>query len=77
VRKVNIDTDIRIAMTAAVRRSLSRHRSELDVRRFLKDSVAAAAEVCRSRFEAFGAAGWASRIRPVALEAMAEGYLAA
>ncbi len=77
VRKVNIDTDIRIAMTAAVRRSLARHRSELDVRRFLKDSVAAAAEVCRSRFEAFGAAGWASRIRPVALEAMAERYLAA
>jgi fructose-bisphosphate aldolase class II len=77
VRKVNIDTDLRIAMTAAVRRSLAEHRSELDVRRFLKASVVAAAKVCKDRFEAFGAAGWASKIRPVGLDAMAERYLAA
>jgi fructose-bisphosphate aldolase class II len=47
------------------------------VRRFLKASVVAAARVCKDRFEAFGAAGWASKIRPVGLDAMAERYLAA
>jgi fructose-bisphosphate aldolase, class II len=77
VRKVNIDTDIRIAMTAGVRRSLFRHKSELDVRRCLKEAVAAAREICAERFEAFGTAGMAPKIRPIALEAMAERYLAA
>jgi fructose-bisphosphate aldolase, class II len=77
VRKVNIDTDIRIAMTGAMRRCMARHRSELDVRRFLKDATAAATELCRARFEAFGAAGWASRIRPIQLDRMAERYRAA
>jgi fructose-bisphosphate aldolase class II len=76
VRKVNIDTDIRLAMTGALRRSLSRNPAELDVRRFLKDATAAASELCRTRFEAFGSAGWASRIRPVRLDEMASRYAA-
>jgi fructose-bisphosphate aldolase class II len=76
VRKVNIDTDIRLAMTAAMRRSIDQHRAELDVRFFLKEATAAATEICRARFEAFGAAGWASRIRPLRLEAMAARYQA-
>ncbi len=74
VRKVNIDTDIRLAMTGAVRRAMARDRSEFDIRKFLKDATAAAREICRARFEAFGCAGHASRIRPVSLERMAARY---
>ena len=75
VRKVNIDTDIRIAMSAAVRRSLATQRSDFDPRKFLKAATAAAREVCKARFEAFGSAGQASRIHPLPLEKMAERYL--
>ena len=77
VRKVNIDTDIRLAMTGALRRSLARERGEIDVRRFLKEATAAARELCKSRYEAFGCAGRASRIRPLALEGLAARYAAA
>jgi fructose-bisphosphate aldolase class II len=74
VRKINIDTDIRLAMTAAVRRSLARDRANFDPRAFLEEAVTAARTVCRDRFQAFGCAGMASRIRPVPLERMAERY---
>jgi fructose-bisphosphate aldolase class II len=74
VRKVNIDTDIRLAMTGAVRRSLARDRHNFDPRAFLKDATAAARELCKERFEAFGCAGMASLIRPVPLERMAHRY---
>ena len=75
VRKVNIDTDIRIAMSAAVRRSLAAQPKDFDPRRFLKAATAAAREICKRRFEDFGSAGQASRIHPVPLEKMAERYL--
>jgi fructose-bisphosphate aldolase class II len=75
VRKVNIDTDIRIAMSAAVRRSLATERSDFDPRKFLKAATAAAREICKARFVDFGSAGQAARIRPVPLEKMAERYL--
>ncbi len=75
VRKVNIDTDIRIAMSAAVRRSLATERSDFDPRKFLKAATAAAREICQARFVDFGSAGQAARIRPVPLEKMAERYL--
>jgi fructose-bisphosphate aldolase class II len=68
VRKVNIDTDIRLAMTGAMRRAMGRDRSEFDPRKFLKEATAAARDVCIARFEAFGTAGMASRIRPLALQ---------
>ena len=68
VRKVNIDTDIRLAMTGAMRRAMGQDRSEFDPRKFLKEATAAACEVCVDRFEAFGAAGMAARIKPVALQ---------
>jgi fructose-bisphosphate aldolase class II len=71
---VNIDTDIRIAMTAAARRSLAGNPGDFDPRKFLKAATAAAREICKARFEAFGCAGQASRIRPVPLEKMAERY---
>ncbi|AXF04740.1 class II fructose-bisphosphate aldolase [Paraburkholderia hospita] len=74
VRKVNIDTDIRLAMTGAIRRSLAQRTSEFDVRRFLADALDAARDLCRSRFEAFGSAGQAHKIKPVALSAMAGRY---
>jgi fructose-bisphosphate aldolase class II len=74
VRKINIDTDIRLAMTAAMRRSMAEDRSELDPRKFLKASISAARGICKARFEAFGCAGKAGRIKPVALETMAERY---
>ena len=74
VRKVNIDTDIRLAMTGAMRRALGMAKSEFDPRKPLKDATAAARALCKARFEAFGCAGQASRIKPVPLERMAERY---
>ena len=74
VRKVNIDTDIRLAMAGAMRRSMAQNRSEFDPRHFLKEAVAAARGICKARFEAFGAAGRAPKIDPVPLERYAERY---
>lgn len=74
VRKVNIDTDIRLAMTGAIRRHLANNKSEFDPRKFLIDATAAAKDICKLRFEAFGSAGWASKIKPVKLDTMAKRY---
>ncbi len=74
VRKVNIDTDIRLAMTGAIRRHLALHRGEFDPRKYLKDAIQAARDICKARYEAFGSAGQASRIKAVPLEEMARGY---
>jgi fructose-bisphosphate aldolase class II len=74
VRKVNIDTDIRLAMTGAMRRAMAKDPAEFDPRKFLKDATAAARGVCKERFEAFGCAGQAPRIKPVPLEKMAARY---
>ena len=75
VRKINIDTDVRLAMTAAIRRCLAKNKSEFDPRKFLKDSMLAARGICKARFEAFGCAGQAPKLRPVSMEAMAERYV--
>jgi fructose-bisphosphate aldolase class II len=74
VRKINIDTDIRLAMTGAMRRAMARDPAEFDPRKFLKDATAAARGLCKERFEAFGCAGQAPRIKPVPLEKMAARY---
>ncbi|NHC06365.1 class II fructose-bisphosphate aldolase [Azonexus fungiphilus] len=74
VRKVNIDTDIRLAMTGAMRKAMAEKPEEFDPRAFLKAAVAAARDLCRARFEAFGSAGRASRIKPLPLAAMAGRY---
>jgi fructose-bisphosphate aldolase, class II len=74
VRKVNIDTDIRLAMTGAMRRLMASKPDEFDPRKFLGDATKAAKEVCKARFEAFGSAGQASRIRPIPLAQMCELY---
>src|SRR6187431_3743349 len=74
VRKVNIDTDIRLAMTGAIRRHLSKNKSEFDPRKYLKDATTAAKDICKARFEAFGCAGQASKIKAIPLEIMANKY---
>ncbi|WP_316153737.1 class II fructose-bisphosphate aldolase [Cupriavidus sp. BIC8F] len=74
VRKVNIDTDIRLAMTGAIRKSLSDDRSEFDPRKALLAAKKGARSLVKLRFEAFGCAGQASRIKPVPLERVAKLY---
>jgi len=74
VRKVNIDTDIRLAMTGAIRRALALDRREFDPRKLFKDAMAAARDICKVRFEAFGSAGQAARLKPLPLESMARHY---
>jgi fructose-bisphosphate aldolase class II len=75
VRKVNIDTDIRLAMTGAMRRYLAQHPDDFDPRKPLKDAMLAAKAICKQRFEQFGCAGQAGKIAPIALDAMAERYV--
>ena len=74
VRKVNIDTDIRLAMTAAIRRFLAENPSKFDPREYLKPAMAAAKAICTERYQQFGCAGMASKIKPVPLAAMAVRY---
>lgn len=74
VRKVNIDTDLRMASTGAVRKFLAENKSEFDPRKFLIASTKAMQEICKLRYEAFGSAGQASKIKPVDLEKMAAKY---
>ena len=74
VRKVNIDTDIRLAMTAAVRRFLVENPSHFDPRDFLKPARAAARKICKERYLQFGCEGQAGRIQPLPLMAVAQKY---
>jgi fructose-bisphosphate aldolase class II len=74
VRKVNIDTDCRMAMTAQFRRVATENPREFDPRRFLKPAMDAMRDLCRERFEAFGAAGRASGITVVPMDEMAKRY---
>ncbi|MGD8594274.1 MAG: fructose-bisphosphate aldolase class II [Gammaproteobacteria bacterium] len=74
VRKVNIDTDLRMASTGAVRKFLSENPSNFDPRKFLKASTAAMKDICKARYEAFGCAGHASKIKPISLENMIKYY---
>ena len=74
VRKINIDTDIRLAMTGAIRRAFNKDPAEFDPRKYLKEATAAAKAICVARYDAFGTAGRASKIKPLSLEAMAKRY---
>jgi fructose-bisphosphate aldolase class II len=74
VRKVNIDTDIRLAMTGAMRQVMAEKPDEFDPRAFLKAATAAARSIVKARFEAFGCAGQASKIQVLPLTAMAQRY---
>ena len=74
VRKVNIDTDLRLASTGAVRRFLAQNTSEFDPRKFLAVTTKAMTDICVARYEAFGTAGNASKITPISLENMFQSY---
>ena len=74
VRKVNIDTDLRLASTGAIRRFLRDNTSEFDPRKYLQVATDAMKEIVIARYEAFGTAGNASLIKPIPLDAMALRY---
>ena len=74
VRKVNIDTDLRMASTGAIRKHMAENPSNFDPRKFLKESTKGMKEICKARYEAFGAAGHADKIKPVSLEKMVDFY---
>ena len=76
VRKVNIDTDCRMAMTGQFRRIATENPGEFDPRKFLKPAMDAMRDLCRDRFERFGAAGNASKIKVIAMDEMAKRYAA-
>ncbi len=74
VRKVNIDTDLRMASTGSIRQHLSENASNFDPRKFLKASTAAMKGICAARFEAFGCSGHADKIKVKSLEEMISFY---
>ncbi|WP_316976577.1 class II fructose-bisphosphate aldolase [Shumkonia mesophila] len=74
VRKVNIDTDNRLAMTGQIRRVLTEKKAEFDPRTYLKPAIEAMQKLCEQRYEQFGTAGQASKIKAIPLAKMAERY---
>jgi len=76
VRKVNVDTDNRLAMTGAIRKVMAEHPEEFDLRAYMKEARAAMQTVCEERMRQFGQAGHASEVPYVSLEEMAAGYIA-
>ena len=74
VRKINIDTDLRMASTGAVRRHLAQNPKDFDPRKFLAASTKAMKEICKARYEAFGCAGQAAKIKVIAMDGMASRY---
>ncbi len=74
VRKINIDTDCRLAVTGQVRKVLAEKKAEFDPRKFLKPAMEEMQKLCAQRYEEFGTAGKASKIKPIKLEEMAKRY---
>jgi fructose-bisphosphate aldolase class II len=74
VRKVNIDTDNRMAMTGQIRRIFAESPGEFDPRKYLKPAMEAMTKLCKQRFEEFGTAGQAPKIKVLSLGAMAKRY---
>jgi fructose-bisphosphate aldolase class II len=74
VRKVNIDTDLRMASTGAVRKFLAENKKEFDPRKFLAATTKAMKGICKERYQAFGTSGNASKIKVMSLEAMTTRY---
>lgn len=70
VRKVNIDTDLRLVSTGAVRRYLAQNKSDFDPRKYLQQTINEMKALCIARYQAFGAEGNADKIKPISLEAM-------
>ncbi|MDP5137030.1 fructose-bisphosphate aldolase class II [Rheinheimera baltica] len=76
VRKINIDTDLRLASTGAIRRYMTEHPAEFDPRKYLQASVKAMTDICIARYEAFNAAGQGSKIKAISLDDMVALYTA-
>ena len=76
VRKVNIDTDLRLASTGAIRRFMAHNPAEFDPRKYLKETVSAMKDIVISRYESFGTAGNADKITALSLETMFMSYQA-
>jgi fructose-bisphosphate aldolase class II len=74
VRKINIDTDIRLAMTGAVRKFLAEHPDKFDAREWLKPAREAAYQVCKQRYLEFGCEGQAPKMQPQPLASVAQRY---
>ena len=74
VRKVNIDTDLRLAATGAIRKHLAENPKNFDPRKYFKAAKDAMKQICKDRYEAFGCAGMASKIKPISLEDMYKRY---
>ncbi len=74
VRKVNIDTDLRMASTGAIRKFLTEKPAEFDPRKYLGETTKAMKGICVARYEAFGTAGHADKIKPISMETMADRY---
>ncbi len=75
VRKVNIDTDLRMASTGSIRKHLKENPSNFDPRKYFKAALIAQKDICINRYDAFGASGNASKIRAISLEDMTDRYL--
>lgn len=74
VRKVNIDTDLRLASTGAIRRYMAENPAEFDPRKYLQQTIVAMKDIVKARFESFGTAGNADKIKPICLEKMFQMY---
>ena len=74
VRKVNIDTDLRLASTATIRKFMAENKSEFDPRKYLGKTVDAMKKICIDRYEAFGCSGNASKIKSISLFDMTDKY---
>jgi len=74
VRKINIDTDLRLAATGALRRFLALNTKEFDPRKYNTEAMQAMQAICEERYIEFGAAGNANKIIPLSLEQMAFRY---
>jgi len=74
VRKVNIDTDLRMASTGSIRKYLAENTKDFDPHKFYAAATKAMKEICKARFEAFGSAGQADKIKPIMLDRIATMY---
>ena len=74
VRKINIDTDLRLASTGSIRRFLAKNPSVFDPRAYLKETIIAMKDIATERYEAFGSAGMAAKIKTITLESMTQRY---
>lgn len=74
VRKVNIDTDLRLAVTGTLRQFFAKNSKEFDPRKYLSEATKAMRDICIARYEAFGTAGNAPKINPLSLEQMSKRY---